>query len=798
MAEEKRLKAPRVYATLLMFLGILLLYGGGRLLIAGGSAYYLLAGAFTFVAGLFLWRGRALGAWLYALLLILTVAWSLWEVGFDGWALAPRLIAPFVLGIWLLRKTVRQRLGWGNGAGVLHKRPLAVFSAGIVGAIAVGAVAHAFGPRDPFDPAYRVGTIAAATGLGAREIDPSTPGEWAYFAGSRGGSKFSPLDQITPANVSKLEVAWTFHTGVAPKGAKAAMEATPIKVGPNLYTCTSYNDVIAIDAETGKQVWRFRSNAGAAYVYGSCRGVAYYKAPAATDCPERIITNTVDARLIALDARTGQPCVGFGRDGEVSLLKGMPKAPHGYYSVSSAPTIIRGKIVLGGWVTDNSYIGEPSGAIRAYDAITGKFAWAFDMGRPDVHTEPAVGETYTPGTPNSWGPMSVDEALGLVYAPTGNSTPDLYGGMRRAFDDKYSTSVLAIDAETGALRWSFQTLHHDLWDHDVGSQPVLLDMPVKGVVRKALIQPTKQGEIFVLDRVTGKPLYPVREEKTPTSGIVPGERISLTQPSSFDLPSFRGPDLTERRMWGLTPLDQLLCRIMFRESHYEGPHTPPGFQRSIAYPGPLGAINWGSVSVDPKSGLMFVNSNRFALTVKLITRADADARGWKPEGFGGKEVRMGGVPMAATPYAAEVNLFWTPLIVPCLSPPYGMLSAVDLKTGKLVWHRLIGTARDSGPLTIPSHLPIPMGAPNTGGSVATKSGLLFIGATQDAYLRAFNVSNGKELWRSRLPAGGQATPAIYTSTKSGRQFVVISAGGSATLLSPVGDTVVAYALPQPK
>ena len=454
---------------------------------------------------------------------------------------------------------------------------------------------------------------------------------------------------------------------------------------------------------------------------------------------------------------------------------------------------MRGRVVLGGWVTDGQYVGEPSGVIRAFDATTGAFAWAWDMGRPDDHGLPLPDKGFTRGTPNSWAPISADEDLGLVYLPMGNATPDYYGGYRNAVDDKYSSSVVALDAETGALHWSFQTAHHDLWDYDVASQPTLVDLP-GGV--KALLQATKRGEIFMLDRRTGTPLAGVEERAVPQGGVQ-GEKLAPTQPFSIGLPSFAGPMPTEARMWGLTPFDQLWCRIKFREARFEGTMTPLGTDRpTLTYPGFLGGMDWGGVSVDLSRNLMIVNSNRVGNYNRLIPRAEADRLGIKPFSARGHDYAGGPVAQAGTPYAVSVAPFLSPLLVPCTQPPYGMISAVDLTTKQLVWSKPFGTGQDSGPLTIPSHLPFTMGVPNIGGSVATKGGLFFIGSSQDKYLRAFETASGREVWRARLPAGGQATPMTYWSAASGRQFVLIAAGGHGGLLTTPGDSVIAYALPK--
>jgi len=525
--------------------------------------------------------------------------------------------------------------------------------------------------------------------------------------------------------------------------------------------------------------------------------VAYYRAPGRTgECAERILGTTIQADLVALDARTGRPCRDFGAGGKVSLLTGLGKVPDGYYDVTSAPTIIRGKIVLGGHIVDSQYLGEPSGVIRAYDATTGSFAWAFDMGRPGRHGEPPPGETYTHSTPNSWAPMSADETLGLVFVPTGNAVPDHYGEQRRPFDDQYSSSVLALDATSGEVRWSFQTVHHDLWDYDVPSQPTLVDLPGPAGPRRAVVQPTKRGEVFVLDAATGRPIRAVEERPAP-QGATPDQRLAATQPYSVEMPSFRGADLTERATWGVTPFDHLWCRIKFRTFRYEGHLTPVGLKPALVWPGVGGAFNWGGVSVDPERRLMIANTNSVASWIQLIPRQAADARGIKPMGMGGRANPLVSFAQANTPFAAESGSFMSPLRVPCTAPPYGRLTAVSLDTGKVVWSHRLGSARDSGPMGLSSGLPLDIGTPNLGGSLVTRSGLVFIGATQERTFRAIDVNTGRVIWSDRLPAGGQATPMTYWSDRSKRQFVVIAAGGNSALQSKGGDWIIAYALPAP-
>ena len=770
--------------VLLLALGVALAGGGLRLVRLGGSWYYLLMGLGLVVSAVLLARSRASGAALYGRLLWLSIAWALWEAGADAWALAPRLGLWIVVGL-LLRAAFGARRTPGRAV------------AGAVVAVLIGLGLHAIGPRAVPDPQLRIGRGAApptAVTLFRGAADGGA--DWPQVGGDAGGTRYSALADLTADNVRHLRLAWSYRTGQP----DMPLEVTPIKVDDTVYLCTGANDVIALDAENGAERWRFRAGAEQApSVSKVCRGVAYYRVPGREGaCAARIITNTVDARLIALDARDGRPCEDFGEHGVTSLLTGMGDAQGriipGYYFVTSAPTIVRGRIVLGGWVSDAQYWGEPSGVIRAYDAVSGRFAWAFDMGRPDEHGEPPPGAHYTPSTPNSWAPMSADEELGLVYAPTGNTSgSDYYGVLRRPFDERYSSSVVALDAATGAVRWSFQTVHHDLWDYDLAAQPVLVDLQRADGVRHALIQGTKTGEIFVLDRTTGAPLFPVRERAVPVRGALPEERVAPTQPESGALPAFGGPPLAERDMWGISPLDQLWCRIRYRAARDDGPFTPPGLTASIQYPGILGGIEWGSVAVDTGRGLMFVNASRVANYVRLMKRAEADALGRRPQSFGG---RYGDRAMFGTPYSVANPPFLSPLGVPCQQPPFGTFAAVDLGSGRLVWTRRLGTARDSGPLGWPSLLPLPLGTPNTGGSLATRSGLVFIAASQDRTLRAFAADSGEQLWQARLPAGAQATPMSYRSARSGRQFVVIAAGGSDTLGTRAGDYILAYALPQ--
>lgn len=752
-----------ILALILALIALALIVGGGWLVLLGGSPYYVAAGAVMAGSAWLVLKGDRRGSWLYGVMFLATIFWSLAEAGLNPWGLQARLLAPFVLGLWVFWPIVMRLPRWLPIIGVV--------SVTVAGGLLL----------------YISGRIEQPTGAG--RAFASGIADWQHYGNTLAGTRFSEAAEITPANAGKLERVWTYRTGTKNPG--LGFEATPLMIGDSLYLCTPDNNVISLDPDTGRRLWQFDPG-GVVPPTTHCRGVGYYHVPDADGpCARRILSTTGDARLLALDAKSGRPCAGFGTEGAVDLKLGMEDVRNGYYYVSSAPEVIAGNIIVGGWVLDGQYVGEPSGVIRAYNARTGKLAWAWDMGRPDDRGLPPPGQTYSRGTPNSWAPISGDEALGLIYLPMGNSTPDYWGAHRSAVSERYASSIVALDARTGAVRWSFQTVHHDLWDYDVPAQPTLVDLPVAGRIMPALLQPTKRGELFLLDRRNGRPLAPVKERNV-AQGAAPGDWTSPTQPFSTGMPTLSEIELNERTMWGATPLDQLWCRIKFRQARYDGPMTPPGLKSTITYPGYLGGMNWGGASVDPDRHLAVVNWNRVANYTRLVPRAHAGAI--KPSITGGAHAGDP-VPQIGTPFALLTEAFLSPLGIPCTQPPFGMIGVIDLTGRKMLWQQPLGSAADSGPLGYRSHLPLWMGVPNQGGSLVTRSGLIFIAASQNRAIWAFELSTGRKLWEARLPAGGHATPMTYVSPRSGRQFIVLAAGGNASLQSGSGDYVMGFALP---
>lgn len=786
---------PRITAALFILFGLLMLGAGGWLAALGGSWYYALAGTGLAASGGLLWRGRRLGVRMYGALWLLTVIWAFWEVGLDVWGLLPRVLVPTLLGLYLLLPFVQR--GLDRSGPVSNRRYVWVPLCGV--ALVAALVAY-----KPSEPAAR-GLPEVMAGFTGANQDGQ---DWRYYGGTPAGDRWSPLGQITPANVDNLQLAWSFRTGDLPRqgenshGYEFNFEVTPLKVGDSLYICTPHREVIALDAVTGAQRWRFTPQSDTSNnAYLACRGVAYYQAPAGTPCPQRIISTTADARLFALDATTGALCEGFGDHGFVNLRAHLGDVPKGFHFITSPPLVAKGKLLLGGWIYDGQKTNEPSGAVRAFDPVTGELLWAWDVGRPEEAVQhPLADEQFTPGTPNAWGVYTADVEHGLVYLPTGNAVPDYYGAKRRPFDERYSSSVVAVDIDTGAPRWHFQTLHHDLWDMDVPIGPSLLDIPgAGGEPIPALVQTTKRGELFVLNRLTGEPIVPVEERPAPQGGL-PDDPTAPTQPYSAGLPSFAPPPVREQDAWGITPVDQLLCRLDFKRLNYQGAFTPFSLEgETLVYPAFDGVIDWHGASVDPQRQRLYANLSYIPFTAKVVPREQAEADGtvepWNGVGQPPRPKEFAVNPQYGTPYVVTVEPWLGVLGAPCKAPPWGQLASIDLKTRQLLWRRDVGTTRDMGLFKTHFNLPLSTGIFNIGGNLNTASGLVFMGATADDYLRAFEAASGRELWRQRLPAGGQATPMTYQGA-DGRQYVVIAAGGHGGLGTRAGDYIMAYALPK--
>lgn len=787
---------PRLLGILLLLMGLALLAGGIKLSQLGGSLYYLIAGIGFALSGILLLALRRNALGLYGLVLLGSTLWALWEVGLDWWQLVPRLALWFALGVVLLLPWARRPL-----RGQPSKVNTGLLSLAVV---LSGATAIASQFTHP-------GEINGKLGRDSSDLASTAPqmpdGEWQAYGRTEYGDRYSPLRQITPYNIHKLQEAWRIRTGDLPTDndpVELTNQNTPLKANGMLYACTAHSKVLALDPDTGAEIWRFdpqiKSPVGfKGFAHMTCRGVSYYDennyvnmdgspAPKISEagmavlraCPRRLYLPTADARLIALNADNGKICEGFGNQGVIDLTTGIgPFTAGGYYSTSPA-AITRQLVIIGGHVTDNESTNEPSGVIRAYDVHDGHLVWNWDAGNPEATAPLAAGKFYTRNSPNMWSLASVDEKLNMVYLPLGNQTPDQWGADRTPGAEKFSAGIVALDLTTGKVRWNYQFTHHDLWDMDVGSQPTLLDMATVDGAKPALIAPTKQGSLYVLDRRDGTPIIPIQEVPVP-QGAVEGDHTSPTQARS-DL-NLLGPDLTEQAMWGASPFDQMLCRIQFRELRYEGQYTPPSLQGSLIYPGNVGVFNWGSVSVDPVRQLLFTSPNYMAFVSKLVPRADV-AAGSK------RESETSGVqPNSGAPYAVTMHPFMSPLGIPCQAPAWGYVAGIDLNKGKVVWKHKNGTSRDSSPLPIG----LPIGVPSMGGSIVTASGLGFLSGTLDQYLRAYDVNTGKELWKSRLPAGGQATPMTYTG-KDGKQYVLVTAGGHGSLGTKMGDYVIAYKL----
>jgi len=769
--------ARNITVAILVLVTLFLVGGGGWLIALGGSAYYLVAGVVLAVITWLYARDRVASLWLYAVLLFATIAWGIWESGTDFWALTPRLDIWFVLGLWLVLPWASRRLLPSAGAKSL-------LSVGLVAVLAV------LGLSWFNDPQEVNGSLARAPSAQKTPVAGVADADWPAYGRTQAGVRYSPLAQINDSNVNKLQLAWKYQTGDF-KGeddsGETTAELTPIKVGNRMFICTTHQFLDALDPATGKRLWRFdpQLKADRTFQHLTCRGVSYYDSAnveansasvqkhltqASAECPRKVILPVNDGRLFAVNPDTGKPCSDFGNQGQVDLQANMPFPYRGGYNPTSPPVVTGSTIVIGGSITDNLSNAEPSGVIRGYDVNTGVLRWVFDTGAEDPNQMPGEKGEFVHNSPNAWAPLAYDAQTDIVYVPTGVGTPDIWGGDRTPLKERYANSMLALDASTGKLVWHFQTTHHDLWDMDVPAQPSLVDLKrPDGTTVPAIYVLTKTGQLFVLNRTNGEAILPVTEKPVPQSvkrgPQAHGEHYAPTQPFS---PLNMGPheNLTDRNMWGATMFDQLMCRVIFHRLNYEGIYTPPSENGTLVFPGNLGVFEWGGMAVDSDRQIAFMNPLGLPFVSRLIP-ADPN----RPRTEKGAGTEQGVQPMYGTPYGVELNAFLSPLGLPCKEPAWMTVAGVDLATHEVVWRKRVGTIRDSLPklMELP---PIKAGVPGLGGLISTGGNLMFIGATQDNYLRAFNASNGELLWQARLPAGGQATPMTYVSEKTGKQYVV--------------------------
>ena len=613
---------------------------------------------------------------------------------------------------------------------------------------------------------------------------------WTHYGGDAGGTRYAQLDQIDRSNVASLEMAWEFHSGdlsIKPQALHhSAHEATPILVRDKLIYCTPFNRVIALDPGSGTKLWEYDAKISLDQQPANqfiCRGVSYWEdATRNGECSARIFMGTNDARLIAVDADSGRACNDFGTAGQVHIDIGMPLLWPGEFQITSSPAVIGDIVIVGSAISDNARADAPRGTVRAFDARTGAPRWTFDPIPNDRPESWQNGSAARTGQANVWSTMSVDEARDLVFLPTTSASPDFFGGERPG-DNRYANSVVALRGSTGEVVWHFQTVHHDVWDYDLAAQPNLVEMQPdgEGAPVAAVLQPTKTGLVFTLDRDTGKPLYPVDERPVPTDAAA-GEWLSPTQPFPQKPPPLVPQRITPDEAWGFTFLDRDACRKAIASHRSDGLFTPPSTEGTILYPFTGGGVNWGGAAWDPQRQWLVVNTNRVMHVVTLIPAEQVEkAQRAEP----GEEI----APQTGTPFGMKRELLLSPLGVPCNPPPWGAIAAVDMKRGEIVWEVPLGTTEGRVPFLKRSY-----GMPGVGGPMITASGLVFIGAVTDNYLRAIDIESGRELWKGGLPAGGQATPMTYSYR--GRQYVVIAAGGHSTLGSRAGDSIVAFALPR--
>jgi membrane-bound PQQ-dependent dehydrogenase (glucose/quinate/shikimate family) len=619
--------------------------------------------------------------------------------------------------------------------------------------------------------------------------------DWPYYGHDAGGMRYSPLRQINRENVATLKVAWTFHVGDISDGSggkkRTGLETTPIMVDGTLYLTSGFNRVFAIDPETGKQRWVYDPKIDIAGKYGDGlinRGVAVWLDPARAEkkpCRRRIFEATLDARLIALDGATGEPCLDFGDHGQISLRDVARYIP-GQYHMTSPPAVVDDVVVVGSAIDDNSRAAMSSGVVRAFDARTGALRWKWEPIPPNDADVPAAQggrRAWRTGAGNAWSVMAVDQRRDLVFVPTGSASPDYYGGLRPG-DNKWADSVVALRGKTGKFVWGFQFVHHDLWDYDSASPPLLTTLQHDGKNVPVVIQGNKTGFLYVLNRDTGAPVFPVEERPVPQTDV-PGEVTSPTQPFPLAPPSIVPQKLSADDAWGITPEDREVCRDILKSLRNDGLFTPPSVHGSLSVPGNVGGMNWSGYAYDPQNSLLVVNTNNLPAKMRVIPLSE----------FWGEAMKHAEDGEYTPQFGAPYGMFRTFLFakahhLPCAPPPWGTLAAVDMATGTIRWQVPLGSMAPNTPT-------VPAGAPSLGGPIVTAGGLVFIAGTMiDPSIRAFDVETGKEIWKAQLPTSGGATPMTYETQKGGKQYLVIAAGGHQGVgEEPRDDSIVAFTLP---